>query len=226
MLDAYASVGMPVNYRHWSFGKQFIASEKSYRRGHMGLAYEIVINSDPCIAYLMEENTMPMQALVMAHACFGHNSLLQGQLPVPHVDGRQLHHRLPGLRQELHRRMRGAPRHRGGGAAARRLPCADELRRRPLPPPAEDLAGRGRAAPQGARGLPAAAGQRPVAHAAAKAAASSTTKEQRALSRGAAGKHPVLHREERAAAGALAARDRAHRAQGRRSISIRSARPR
>ena len=76
MLDAYASVGMPVNYRHWSFGKQFISSEKNYRRGHMGLAYEIVINSDPCIAYLMEENTMPMQALVMAHACFGHNSEL------------------------------------------------------------------------------------------------------------------------------------------------------
>ena len=78
MLDAYASVGMPVNYRHWSFGKQFIASEKGYRRGHMGLAYEIVINSDPCIAYLMEENTMPMQALVMAHACFGHNSFFKG----------------------------------------------------------------------------------------------------------------------------------------------------
>jgi stage V sporulation protein R len=78
MLDAYASVGMPVNYRHWSFGKQFISSEKNYRRGHMGLAYEIVINSDPCIAYLMEENTLPMQALVMAHACFGHNSFFKG----------------------------------------------------------------------------------------------------------------------------------------------------
>jgi len=77
MLDAYASVGMPVNYRHWSFGKQFISSEKNYRRGHMGLAYEIVINSDPCIAYLMEENTLPMQALVMAHACFGHNSFFK-----------------------------------------------------------------------------------------------------------------------------------------------------
>ncbi len=78
MIDAYASVGMPVNYRHWSYGKQFIATEKSYRRGQMGLAYEIVINSDPCIAYLMEENTMPMQALVMAHACYGHNSFFKG----------------------------------------------------------------------------------------------------------------------------------------------------
>ena len=77
MLDAYSSVGMPVGYSHWSFGKQFIAQEKNYRRGHMGLAYEIVINSNPCIAYLMEENSMPMQALVIAHACYGHNSFFK-----------------------------------------------------------------------------------------------------------------------------------------------------
>ena len=38
-----------------------------------GLAYEIVINSSPCISYLMEENTATMQALVIAHAAFGHN---------------------------------------------------------------------------------------------------------------------------------------------------------
>jgi stage V sporulation protein R len=71
-------VGMPVIYRHWSYGKQFISTEKNYRRGHMGLAYEIVINSDPCIAYLMEENTMAMQALVIAHAAYGHNSFFKG----------------------------------------------------------------------------------------------------------------------------------------------------
>ena len=78
MMDAYASVGMPVNYRHWSYGKEFIATERNYRRGQMGLAYEIVINSDPCIAYLMEENTLAMQALVIAHACYGHNSFFKG----------------------------------------------------------------------------------------------------------------------------------------------------
>lgn len=44
----------------------------------MGLAYEIVINSNPCIAYLMEENTLPMQALVIAHASYGHNSFFKG----------------------------------------------------------------------------------------------------------------------------------------------------
>ncbi len=78
MMDAYASVGMPVNYRHWSFGKQFLAPEKRYKRGQMGLAYEIVINSDPCIAYLMEENTLTMQALVIAHAAYGHNAFFKG----------------------------------------------------------------------------------------------------------------------------------------------------
>src|SRR3546814_5859781 len=38
-----------------------------------GLAYELVINSDPCISYIMEENTAMMQTLVIAHAAFGHN---------------------------------------------------------------------------------------------------------------------------------------------------------
>ncbi len=78
MMDAYASVGMPVNYHHWSFGKHFLSTEKGYRRGQMGLAYEIVINSNPCIAYLMEENTLTMQALVIAHAAYGHNSFFKG----------------------------------------------------------------------------------------------------------------------------------------------------
>jgi stage V sporulation protein R len=78
MMDAYASVGMPVSYSHWSFGKHFLSTEKSYRRGQMGLAYEIVINSNPCIAYLMEENSLTMQALVIAHAAYGHNSFFKG----------------------------------------------------------------------------------------------------------------------------------------------------
>jgi spore cortex formation protein SpoVR/YcgB (stage V sporulation) len=77
MMDAYASSGMPLGYHHWSFGKQFVTTHQGYKRGQMGLAYEIVINSSPCIAYLMEENTMTMQALVIAHACYGHNSFFK-----------------------------------------------------------------------------------------------------------------------------------------------------
>ncbi|MDB5774367.1 MAG: SpoVR family protein [Herbaspirillum sp.] len=78
MMDAYASAGMPVSYNHWSFGKHFLSTEKSYKRGQMGLAYEMVINSNPCIAYLMEENSLTMQALVIAHASYGHNSFFKG----------------------------------------------------------------------------------------------------------------------------------------------------
>ena len=77
MLDAYSSVGMPISYPHWSFGKSFIENKTQYDKGQMGLAYEIVINSNPCIEYLMEENTMPMQALVLAHAGVGHNAVFK-----------------------------------------------------------------------------------------------------------------------------------------------------
>lgn len=73
MLDAYATHGLPLMYSHWSFGKHFLQQNYSYRKGYSGLAYEIVINSSPCISYLMEDNTMTMQTLVIAHAAYGHN---------------------------------------------------------------------------------------------------------------------------------------------------------
>jgi len=73
MLDSYSSIGMPLMYRHWSFGKRFARDEAYYKRGMRSLAYELVINSNPCISYVMEENSMTMQALVIAHAAYGHN---------------------------------------------------------------------------------------------------------------------------------------------------------
>ena len=80
MLDAYASIGLPVYYAHWSFGKQRAIESGQYRRGEMGLAYELVINSNPCISYLMEENTMTMQTLVIAHAAYGHNAFFKNNV--------------------------------------------------------------------------------------------------------------------------------------------------
>src|ERR1700692_3984350 len=73
MLDAYSSIGMPPFYKHWSFGKHFARNEAMYRAGLQGLAYEIVINSNPFISYSMEENAATMQALVISHAAYGHN---------------------------------------------------------------------------------------------------------------------------------------------------------
>ncbi|MEM1243397.1 MAG: SpoVR family protein, partial [Pseudomonadota bacterium] len=77
MIDFYSAVGMPIGYHHWSLGKQFIQLEQEYLKGHTNLAYEMVINSNPCIAYLLEENTLTMQAIVIAHACYGHNSFFK-----------------------------------------------------------------------------------------------------------------------------------------------------
>ena len=73
MLNNYSSNALPIMYSHWSFGKSFVQNERSYNKGITGLAYEVVINTNPCIAYLMESNSMTMQTLVMAHACCGHN---------------------------------------------------------------------------------------------------------------------------------------------------------
>src|SRR5271165_1066505 len=78
MLDGYVSGGLPVNYGHWSFGKHFLIESAKYRSGMNSLAYEIVINTNPCIAFLMEDNSLAMQALVIPHACFGHNSFSKG----------------------------------------------------------------------------------------------------------------------------------------------------
>lgn len=77
MLDCYSSHAMPVLYEHWSFGKSFIQDERKYLKGEMGLAYEVVINTDPCIAYLLDNNTMTMQTLVMSHAVCGHGSFFK-----------------------------------------------------------------------------------------------------------------------------------------------------
>jgi stage V sporulation protein R len=77
MLDAYSSVGLPIHYNHWSFGKDFLKSHRAYQSGRQGLAYEIVINTNPCISYLMEDNNMVMQTMVMAHAAIGHNAVFK-----------------------------------------------------------------------------------------------------------------------------------------------------
>jgi stage V sporulation protein R len=77
MLDLCSTVGMPVYYPHWSYGKQLLSQERGYRKGQTGLAYEIVINTNPALVYLMETNTLALQVLVMAHAAYGHNAFFK-----------------------------------------------------------------------------------------------------------------------------------------------------
>ena len=77
IINQSVTVGLPVTYTHWSFGAAYLKEKESYTRGLSGLSYELIINSDPCIAYLMENNTMALQTLVLAHASVGHSSFFK-----------------------------------------------------------------------------------------------------------------------------------------------------
>lgn len=78
MMDVYVLVGMLIGYNYWFYGKYFFSMEKNYKCGQMGLVYEIVINFDFCIVYLMEENIQCMQVLVIVYVCYGYNSFFKG----------------------------------------------------------------------------------------------------------------------------------------------------
>jgi stage V sporulation protein R len=72
MLGYMAYSGMPSHYSHWSYGKQYERQKTLYDYGVSGLPYEMVINSNPCVAYLMRDNTLLLQILTIAHV-YGHN---------------------------------------------------------------------------------------------------------------------------------------------------------
>lgn len=76
MLGYMAYHGMPAHYPHWSYGKSFEKTKTMYDHGVTGLPYELVINSDPCLAYLMADNSLCLQILTIAHV-YGHNDFFR-----------------------------------------------------------------------------------------------------------------------------------------------------
>jgi stage V sporulation protein R len=76
MLCYESYVGMPSHYPHWSYGKAYERQKTYYTYNLTGLPYEMVINSDPCIAYLMRDNTLLLQILTIAHV-YGHNDFFK-----------------------------------------------------------------------------------------------------------------------------------------------------
>lgn len=76
MLSYEVYVGMPSRYPHWSFGKAYERLRTLYNYNLTGLPYEMVINSNPCIAYLMKDNTLLLQILTIAHV-YGHNDFFK-----------------------------------------------------------------------------------------------------------------------------------------------------
>jgi len=76
MLAYTVYSGMPSHYPHWSYGKNYEKLKTLYDYGVSGLPYEMVINSNPCIAYLMRDNSLLLQVLTMAHV-YGHNDFFK-----------------------------------------------------------------------------------------------------------------------------------------------------
>jgi len=76
MMGAMAYTGLPTHYRHWSYGKEYERTHTLYNMGQTGLPYEMIINSNPSIAYLMRENALYVHVLTMAH-CVGHSDFFK-----------------------------------------------------------------------------------------------------------------------------------------------------
>jgi len=76
MIGNMAYHGMPSHYSHWSFGKSFERTHQLYNAGVEGLPYELIINSNPSISYLMRENPLYLQVLIMCH-CVGHSDFFK-----------------------------------------------------------------------------------------------------------------------------------------------------
>ena len=85
MLGAMAYTGLPTHYRHWSYGKEYERTHTLYNMGQTGLPYEMIINSNPSIAYLMRENALYIHILTMAH-CVGHSDFFKQNRMFAHTD--------------------------------------------------------------------------------------------------------------------------------------------
>lgn len=76
MLSYMVYSGMPSHYPHWSYGKGFEKLKTLYEYGVSGLPYEMVINANPSIAYLMRDNSLALHILTIAHV-YGHNDFFK-----------------------------------------------------------------------------------------------------------------------------------------------------
>ncbi|KYG91301.1 stage V sporulation protein R [[Bacillus] sp. KCTC 13219] len=66
IIYTFGAYGMPTRFTHWSFGKQFHRMKLQYDLG-LSQIYELVINSNPCYAFLLDTNTLTQNKLIIAH---------------------------------------------------------------------------------------------------------------------------------------------------------------
>ncbi len=88
MNEVAAYEGFPVRYPHWRFGMEYERLKRSYAYG-LHKIYEMVINNDPCYAYLLEHNKLVDHKLVMAHV-YAHSDFFKNNLWFSHTNRRML----------------------------------------------------------------------------------------------------------------------------------------
>ncbi|SES96701.1 stage V sporulation protein R [Salinibacillus kushneri] len=78
IIYTFGAYGMPTRFSHWSFGKQF---HKMKLQEELGLSkiYELVINSNPCYAFLLNSNSLIQNKLIVAHV-LGHSDFFKNNL--------------------------------------------------------------------------------------------------------------------------------------------------
>lgn len=100
MIGAMAYHGMPSHYSHWSYGKSFERTHQMYNSGNEGLPYELIINTNPSIAYLMLENPLYLQILIMAH-CVGHSDFFKNNRTFKDTDANNVTLRFRAARNRI-----------------------------------------------------------------------------------------------------------------------------
>jgi stage V sporulation protein R len=80
--------GFPTRYPHWRFGMEYDHLSKGYRYGLQKI-YEMVINNDPCYAYLLRCNQRVDQKLVMAHV-YGHNDFFKNNITFSYTNRKMM----------------------------------------------------------------------------------------------------------------------------------------
>ena len=74
----FGAYGMPARFSHWSFGKAFHRLKTQYDY-NLSRIYELVINTDPCYAFLLEGNSLLQQKLVIAHV-YAHSDFFKNNV--------------------------------------------------------------------------------------------------------------------------------------------------
>ena len=100
MIGHMSYHGMPSHYGHWSYGKSFERTHFMYNAGAEGLPYELIINSDPSIAYLMKENSLYLQVLIMAH-CVGHSDFFKNNRTFRDTDPKNIVQRFRNAKKRI-----------------------------------------------------------------------------------------------------------------------------